>query len=91
MASVSNGRLSHWDGRTGAYLDSVAVEWDGDPAFTDDGTRLLFSGASGTVVSWDLDPTSWIATACRLAGRALTEQEWRNYLPNRPFQPICAS
>ena len=91
VASVNNGRLSHWDGRTGAYLGSAAVDWDGDPAFSTDDSQLLFAGDTGTVVSWNLDPDSWLAAACRLAGRDLTEQEWRNYLPNRPFKPVCPS
>jgi WD40 repeat protein len=91
VASVSNGRLSYWDGRTGAYLGSATVDWDGDPVFTADDSELIFAGETGTVVSWNLDPASWVATACRLAGRSLTEEEWRTYLPDRPFVPVCKS
>ena len=91
VASVSNGRLSHWDGRTGAYLGSATVDWDGDPAFSADNSQLLFAGETGTVASWNLDPVSWVAAACRIAGRDLTQQEWRTYLPDRPFEPVCAS
>jgi WD40 repeat protein len=91
VASVNNGRLSHWDGRTGAYLGSAAVDWDGDPVFSPDDRRLVFAGETGTVVSWNLDPRSWVAAACREAGRDLTPQEWRNYLPDRPFQSVCSS
>jgi WD40 repeat protein len=89
VASVSNGRLSYWDGRTGAFLGSTTVDWDGDPAFSKDNSHLLFAGANGGVVSWNLDPKSWLATACRLAGRGMTQQEWHLYLPNRSFQPVC--
>ena len=91
VASVNEGRLSQWDGRTGTYLGTVAVPHQADPAFSNDNKRLLIAGDEGSVLSWDLDPQSWIATACRLAGRGLTQQEWQNYLPNRPFVPICAS
>jgi DNA-binding SARP family transcriptional activator/WD40 repeat protein/energy-coupling factor transporter ATP-binding protein EcfA2 len=91
VASVSNGRLSHWDGRTGAYLGSASVDWDGDPAFSKDDSQLLFAGETGTVMSWNLDPASWVAAACRIAGRDLTPAEWRTYVPARPFVPVCAS
>ncbi|MEO6411696.1 MAG: WD40 repeat domain-containing protein, partial [Pedococcus sp.] len=93
VASVNEGHLSYWDGRTGAALGTATVlpEWGGDPAFSKDDKRLLFAGFHGSVLTWDLDPTTWVSAACRLAGRALTEQEWRNYLPDRPFIPVCAS
>lgn len=91
VASVSNGRLSYWNGRSGAYLGGATVEWDGDPAFSNHNSELLFAGATGPVLTWNLDPQSWLATACRLAGRSMTQQEWHNYLPNRPFQPVCQS
>ncbi len=93
VASVNEGHLSYWNGRTGAYLGTATVlpEWGGDPAFSTDNKRLLFAGFHGSVLTWDLESTSWVRAACRLAGRPLTEQEWRNYLPDRPFEPVCAS
>jgi WD40 repeat protein len=91
VASASEGHLSYWDGRTGAFLGTATVGANGDPAFSKDAKRLLFAGVDGSVRSWDLDPNSWVKAACRLAGRPLTEQEWHNYLRDRPFQRICAS
>jgi WD40 repeat protein len=90
FASVNENQLSHWDGRTGAYLGTVAVDFDGAPAFAKNNKQLIFASINGTVLTWDLDPRTWIAAACRLAGRGLTQQEWRNYLPNRPFVRVCA-
>lgn len=91
VASVAEGKLSHWDAHTGAYLGSVTVNGDGDPAFTKDNTQILFAGFDGSLLTWTIDPKSWLARACQLAGRPLTEQEWRNYLPGRPFSPVCDS
>lgn len=91
VASANEGRLSYWDGRTGAHLGTAAVSGAGDPGFSKDNKRLLFAGDDGSVLIWDLDPRSWVAAACRLAGRPLTEREWRTYLPDRPFQPVCQS
>jgi WD40 repeat protein len=91
VASVNAGKLSHWDARTGEYLGSATVNEDGDPAFTKDNSQILFAGTSGSLLTWTLDPKSWLATACRLAGRSLTEHEWRTYVSGRPFVPVCAS
>jgi WD40 repeat protein len=91
VASVNNGRLSYWDARTGALLGSVAVEWDGSPAFTRDDSTIVFAGEGGRVADWHLDPKAWVTAACRLAGRGLTEEEWRTYLPDRPYQRVCQS
>ncbi len=91
VASINEGRLSHWEGKTGAYLGTVAVTWAGSPAFSADDKQLFLAGDDGSVLTWNLDPHTWTTTACRLAGRALTEQEWHTYLPNRAFRPTCAS
>jgi DNA-binding beta-propeller fold protein YncE len=92
FASVSDdGRISYWDGRTGALLATDRIDDAGAPAFSKDNRTLLLASSSGGVRAWNLDVASWISTACRLAGRGLTEQEWHNYLPNRPYRPICNS
>jgi hypothetical protein len=36
------------------------------------------------VMVWDVNPTSWRARACAVAGRALTRAEWDEFLPGRP-------
>jgi hypothetical protein len=36
-----------------------------------------------------VDPAVWLDTACRVAGRSLTEDEWREVLPDRPYAPAC--
>jgi WD40 repeat protein len=86
---MNENQLSHWNGRTGAYLGTVTVDNDGSPAFSQDNKRLVFGSTDGTVLTWDLDP-AWIAAACRLAGRSLSEQEWHDYLPNSPLVRVCA-
>ena len=35
------------------------------------------------------DPAAWMERACQVAGRVLTEQEWRNLLGARPYAPAC--
>ncbi|MDQ0673158.1 DNA-binding SARP family transcriptional activator [Pseudarthrobacter siccitolerans] len=35
------------------------------------------------------EPAAWEDHACRVAGRALTEREWRDLLGTRPYSPAC--
>jgi hypothetical protein len=55
------------------------------------GRMLAIAFQDGPVLLWDLDPASWRARACAVAGRRLTEQEWEDFLPGRPSQPYCGS
>jgi hypothetical protein len=55
------------------------------------GRMLAIAFQDGRVLLWDLDPASWRARACAVAGRRLTEQEWEDFLPGRPYQPYCGS
>jgi WD40 repeat protein/energy-coupling factor transporter ATP-binding protein EcfA2 len=64
-----------------------------DLAFSPDGGRL----AVGTVIkqeeggfsTWNVDPASWDALACEIAGRNLSGTEWREYLPDRSYEITC--
>ncbi|KJY30753.1 hypothetical protein VR44_19555, partial [Streptomyces katrae] len=60
-------------------------------AFAADGTRLVAATefrqaeddageGAGRLISWRLDPDSWISTACTSAGRELTPALWKQYL-----------
>ena len=83
VATFASGRVGRWDGRTGAFLGAVGVGDEGAVGFTDDGRTLRVADSSGRVRTWDLDPAAWTAAACRMAGRPLTEEEWRSHLPTR--------
>jgi hypothetical protein len=52
-------------------------------SFSPDGATLATSSADVTLL-WDLDPDTWRARACDIAGRNLTELERREYLPMGP-------
>lgn len=47
----------------------------------------VIGGRSGR--SYPLEPERWLAYACHVAGRSLTEDEWTSYLGDRPYQPTC--
>jgi WD40 repeat protein len=49
----------------------------------------IFSETERNPLLWNVDPTDWIRTACTIAGRNLTQAEWRQYLPARPYHSTC--
>lgn len=80
-AQGRDGKLRLWDVAThrsigpalatnGAYTESLERVSD----------TVVVSGGEGAVVTWDLDPASWMERACRLAGRNLTSTEWAAYV-----------
>ncbi|MGB8435085.1 MAG: TIR domain-containing protein, partial [Burkholderiales bacterium] len=50
-------------------------------AFANDGKQLLTGDWQGRVIVWDVALADWRTQACRIAGRELTADEWRRYLP----------
>jgi WD40 repeat protein len=56
-----------------------------------DGERVVTApaGPGQSVVLWDVDLTDWEATACRIAGRNLTQAEWQQYLAGQPYHVTC--
>jgi len=57
--------------------------------FSRDGSYLFAVPHEGRGVRWDVRPESWKRHACLVAGREITEREWRDALPERPFRPVC--
>jgi WD40 repeat protein len=53
------------------------------------GHTLATAFEDGTVLLGDVDPASWLKRACAVAGRPLTQQEWQDFLPGRPYRPSC--
>lgn len=51
-------------------------------------TRFSVTETSKSVV-WDTDPADWQTIACQIASRNLTQTEWHQYLPSRPYQITC--
>ena len=46
-------------------------------------------GFDGATVVWDLYPDAWLAAACDLAGRDLSDDESARYLPDREPERLC--
>lgn len=60
-------------------------------AFSSDGRYLATGGIDTLAMLWDMNLSTWRARACEIAGRNLTRDEWRVYLPpGSPFRSTCA-
>ena len=84
-------RVMIWDSRTFRQVGSpLPVDVDAPDAharFEPDG-RLIFS-AGRVVQAITVDPEQWFTSACTMAGRVLSREEWQQFLPDRPYAPAC--
>jgi WD40 repeat protein len=55
-----------------------------------DASRLVWVSEGYDPIVWDARLDSWLARACRIANRDLTEAEWSRFLPGEPHAPVCA-
>ncbi len=58
-------------------------------AYDEDGHTVIVAYEDGSVVTFDTDPAAWEAHACAVAGRNLTEREWRDAFGDRPYRETC--
>jgi WD40 repeat protein/class 3 adenylate cyclase len=60
-----------------------------DAAFTPDGKRVIVMSDHGEGFAWDVTLAGWERQVCAIAGRNLTRDEWDEFLPERPYEPVC--
>jgi WD40 repeat protein len=91
--SRDDGTAALWDIGSGKRIGAPLTGPPGPTvaAFDPTGHTLATAFNDGTVLLWDVDPASWLKQACAVAARRLTLQEWREFLPGRPYQPSCGS
>ncbi|MFE7566095.1 WD40 repeat domain-containing protein [Streptomyces sp. NPDC057539] len=89
LATIGDDRTVRlWDLRTHQQL-ALLIGHTGDlrsALFAPDGNTLTTSSDDGTVRLWDTDAFNDLAPltekVCTIAGRSLTEREWRRYVPD---------
>jgi WD40 repeat protein len=82
-------RVDLWDVTTESLLGSVGVEDRSTAGFAHGTSEVLIASPDGKVSLWDPRPETAVETACRIAGRDLTEQERHTYLPHREGVKVC--
>ena len=87
-----NGNLRLWDAPSHTVLGPGLRAFPrGDSArlvFTGDDEVVTWDGV-GAALRWRVDVDAWAETACDLAGRPLTRDEWDQYVPGEPYRPAC--
>jgi WD40 repeat protein/class 3 adenylate cyclase len=90
----TDGVVTLTDPRTGLEFGSPLVGADEDWStgmWNPSGTRYVEVDVEAKGSMWDMSVRDWEDRACRTVGRTLTRDEWRQYLPDRPYRPACAS
>jgi hypothetical protein len=81
-----------WDTHT---LQQLGAAFPGEPGqwanaqFTPDGSQLVTLYSNGRGAVWPGSVEAWEAQACRVAGRNLTREEWRRFVPGRSYSKVC--
>ena len=91
LVSAHDGAGRLWDVETGQLIGQpIASLADSSPTAVA-GTRPGFVAATKRWVQyWRFDPKEWPATACRLAGRNLTQAEWEQHGPrDQTYRATC--
>ena len=59
--------------------------------FSPDGDSVVIGYEEGDVIAYDIEPDLWVDHACRVAGRNLTEAEWRDAFGSGTPRATCRS
>ena len=91
-AHLEDDRLTLMDGRTGERQASLPLP-DTVPearmAYLPDGSGIVVAGVDGRTWTVETRPSAWVERACRTAGRNLSQREWREFFPSRPYEVTC--
>jgi len=85
------GYVALWDVDKGQPIGTLpGLELDvTSVAYSPDGKRLASANDLDRVSLWDVHAGSWATRACQVVNRNLTPQEWRSFLGDAPYEPIC--
>lgn len=93
LAAVDNaGQLHYWNLDRDPGADRILTAgqrslWS--VALSDDDRWVAAGGDDGHLWLWRAQLDELIPLACALAGRRLTEDEWKEYFGDSPFEPVC--
>jgi DNA-binding SARP family transcriptional activator/WD40 repeat protein len=92
LTGAADGTVRLWTSQQRQPIGSaltLAPESYVSATFAPDGSEVFAVPDRGPAARWNMRPEAWARHACAVAGRPLTEREWRDALPQRPFQPVC--
>jgi WD40 repeat protein/energy-coupling factor transporter ATP-binding protein EcfA2 len=88
FVTVGDERVRVYD-TTRGLVGSLRSEGLAAASFGADGSTITLVSSTGGISHWDSRPEAARKAACRIVGRELTEDEWRQYLPSRARVKVC--
>jgi len=94
VSGTADGTVSVWDARTLEQLGSVTIAAGTGsktmaPVFAEGNDIVTVAAYDGSVYRWDTRIDHTLAYACRMAGRNLTAEEWKDAFGGRPYEKTC--
>jgi WD40 repeat protein/pimeloyl-ACP methyl ester carboxylesterase len=91
VTSGGEGTVFLWDVASRSKIGSALAKFPGVSiaTFTPTGRHVLAVADIGRGVIWDVRVEAWKQHACAVAGRELSPAEWRDFIGNRPYEPVC--
>ncbi len=89
----ANGTLRLWDTATQQPLGTdLPTPGDGirSLAFAEDGGTVYADGPDVRLQRFPIAPDRAVRTICARTGGGLTEAQWRTYVPDAPYENVCA-
>ena len=88
-SAAQDGSVMLWDVKTGREMLSLRRSAT-LVAFSPTGLLLATAGGPDKRVTvWNVSIDTWADRACSIANRNLTCEEWRQYIADSPYQPVC--
>ncbi|MEV7007744.1 AAA family ATPase [Streptosporangium sp. NPDC051022] len=91
-----DGVAQVWDVATRRPIGAPSTHYNdiaSSVSLTPDGVTVAMDAYGGGIRLWNMEnvisSTDPLAEICAVAGRSLTPQEWRRYIPGQPYQQIC--
>jgi DNA-binding SARP family transcriptional activator/WD40 repeat protein/energy-coupling factor transporter ATP-binding protein EcfA2 len=89
-AGLSDGLVKLW---TTSQIEQFGASFPGPPgnlvhaALADQDQVAVYDDATAAV--WPTSLSAWETHACAVAGRNLTHEEWRRFVPRHPYAKTC--
>jgi len=73
-----------------SIADEVDFEFVEGVAFSPEAKNMYtVLGDSHSIVTWNLDPESWVPQICGIANRNMTPVEWGQFMKDEIYRPTC--